>query len=221
MCIYLRYYKLICINTVYIRGIVISMDMILPYKKDYQERENNKNAFFNHYGDYFNIVCVEDYEERYEVFNNEAKESKEDYIALADTDAIVDIEQINIALFKLENGADMVYPYDHVINLHPDGTQTDDWPKGFEYGLMVMFNRKSFLEFGCENENFKGYGWEDLERYYRALNAGLKVERVTGVCYHLTHPRDGFKNPFFNYNMGLMKKEKMKRLKKTTNLDMM
>ena len=154
------------------------MDIILPYKKDYIERENNKKSFFDHYSDYFNIVCVEEYNERYEVFNNAVAESKEEFVALADVDAIIDIEQINCALFELECGADLVYPYDHVINVHPDGTHTDDWPKGFEYGLMVMFNRKSFLKFGGENTNFKGYGWEDIERYYRALNAGFKIQRI-------------------------------------------
>ena len=192
------------------------MDIIVPYKKDYQEREDNKRSFFKHYDDYFNIICVEDYNERFEVFNSYALKSTEDYIALADIDAIINIEQINCALFELECGADLVYPYDHVINVHKDGIQTDDWPKGFEYGLFVMFKRESFLKFGGENTNFKGYGWEDVERYYRALNAGLDVRRIEGLCYHLMHPRDGFKNPYFSYNMKLMKKEKDKWLKKTS-----
>ena len=184
--------------------------IIVPYKHDYPERAENKIEFFKHYEKIFNIVCVEDYKNRWEVFNKGAEKSKADYIALADIDAIVPIEQMNLGLFKLEDGADVVYPYDHIINVQKDGTHTDDWPKDFVYGMMVMFNRQKFLDFGGENEQFIDYGWEDLERYYRALNAGYKVERVKGVCYHLMHPRDGFKNPNFNYNMRLMKKEKNK-----------
>mgnify|MGYP001544995618 CR=1 FL=1 len=190
-------------------------DIIVPYKKDFEEREENKKEFLDHYSKYFNIILIENYDERYDVYNKAAETSSAEYIALADIDAIIPIEQINEALFKLENGADMVYPYTHIVNVQKDGSLTDDWPKDFIYGLMVLFNRKKFIDFGGENTEFKGYGWEDLERYYRALNFNYKIERVEGNAYHLVHPRVGFKNPFFAHNMSLMKKEKNKWLNMT------
>lgn len=190
-------------------------DMIVPYKVDCKERELNKKLFLEHYADYFNVILVEDYDERYDAYNTAAKNSSAEFIALADIDAIIPIWQMNQSLFLLEDGADVVYPFNHIINRHPDGTETDDWPKDFVYGLMVMFNRQKFLDFGGENENFIGYGWEDLERYYRALNHDYVVERVEATAYHLTHPRNGFQNPYFNHNMKLMKQEKLKWKQKT------
>ena len=195
------------------------MDIIVPYKEDSPARAANKNKFFNHYKKYFNIVCVEDYDERHQVFNDAAADSLSEYIALTDIDAIIPIEQINMALFKMEQGADVVYPFDYIINRAQDGRHYDNWPAGFIYGMMVIFNRKKFIEFGGENSNFIGYGWEDYERYYRALNAGYKVERVPGYCYHMMHPRNGFENPYFNHNMKLMKREKKKWQNSILNSD--
>lgn len=188
------------------------IDIIVPYKYDSEERLQNKKTFLEHYTSAFNVVLVEDYLERHEAFNSIASKSTANYIALADIDAIIPIEQINLGLFRLECGADVVYPYDHIINVHKDGTQTDDWPTEFVYGMMVLFNRQKFLDFGGENNQFIGYGWEDLERYYRALNHGYRIDRIHGNCYHMMHPRNGFKNPHFAHNMKLMKAEKNKWL---------
>lgn len=190
------------------------IDLLVPYKKDSDQREYNKKKFLEYYKDYFNVVLIDDYNSRADAFNSAASKTESKFIALTDIDAIVPYESINKAIFMLSSGSDLVYPFDKILNLHPDGKITDDWPRPFMYGLMVCFNRQKFLNFGGENINFKGYGWEDLERYYRALNAGYKVDRVSGVSYHLIHPRTGFKNPYFNYNMGLMNKEKQKWLKK-------
>jgi GT2 family glycosyltransferase len=187
------------------------IDLLVPYKKDSVERANNKVAFLNHYASYYNVVLIEDYNSRAEAFNIAASESTSEYIALADIDGIVPYKSMNSALFMLAgDNFDMVYPFDKIMNEHPDGTLTDDWPKPFIYGIMVCFKREKFLEFGGENEEFNGYGWEDLERYYRALNAGFKVGRVEDTCNHLIHHRSGFENPYFNHNMNLMNKEKQK-----------
>mgnify|MGYP006156080555 CR=1 FL=1 len=191
------------------------IDIIVPYKKDNEERALNKLKFMDHYNPYYKINLVENYKIRAKAYNESAVNSTADFIALGDIDAIIPYGQINQALFELNNGADIVYPYSNIINLHKDGSETDDWPKGYYYGCMVFFNRKSFLDFGGENEKFIGYGWEDLERYYRALNYGLIINRVQGDCYHLMHPRTGFDNPYFGHNMKLMQQEKNKWISST------
>lgn len=190
------------------------MILIVPYKPDSPERKANLEKFMEHYKG-FDIFVGHHYSERHNVFNGVAKSDRyHDLIALADVDAIVPIEQMNQAIFELENGADMVYPYDKVMNVRQDGTEEDTWPQRFVHGLMVCFNKQKFLDFGGENTEFKGYGWEDLERYYRALHYGLNVERIKGTCYHNMHPRDGFKNPHFNHNRLLMKQARSKYFEK-------
>jgi len=183
------------------------IEFIVPCNIDSDERAANKVKFLGHYR-HHEVTLVENYTERSVAYNTAARQSNSEYIALADIDAIIPIQQINSALFMLENCDDMVYPYHHIINVHKDGTETDDWPKGYYFGCMVFFNRQKFLDFGGENEAFIGYGWEDLERYYRALNSGMRINRVQGNCYHMMHPRTGFDNPYFSHNMKLMKRER-------------
>jgi hypothetical protein len=188
------------------------IELLVPYKPDCTERVNNRRIFLAHYTPSYNVTIIDDYVERAVAYNTSARRSHAKYIALADIDAIISHCQINKALEMLEDGYDLVYPFTDVINLHPDGSQTDDWPKidKLKCGLMVFFNRQRFLEFGAENEQFIGYGWEDHERYYRSLNNRYKIGRVEGICHHLVHPRTGFQNPNLYHNMHLMKKEKQK-----------
>jgi hypothetical protein len=195
------------------------IELLVPYKLDCSERAANKKDFLEHYKSY-NVNIIENYVERCKAYNKTAKESSSEYIALADIDAIIPHNQMSDAISKLDNGADMVYPYSYIINTHRDNQKnTDDWPKGYYYGCMVLFNREKFLEFGGENENFVGYGWEDLERYYRAINYGLVIDRVEGNCYHMQHPRNMTKNPYFKSNYNLMQTEKNKCKNLTYNLD--
>lgn len=185
------------------------IELLVPYKRDCWEREANKKDFIEHYKSY-NVNIIENYDERCKAYNKAAKESSADYIALADIDAIIPHDQMADAILRLDSGSEMVYPYSHIINIHRHKDDTDDWPKGYYYGCMVLFSRERFLEFGGENENFVGYGWEDFERYYRAINYGLVIDRVEGNCYHMQHPRNMTKNPYFKSNYNLMQAEKNK-----------
>tara|TARA_B110000908_G_scaffold164526_1_gene212686 strand:- start:3577 stop:4206 length:630 start_codon:yes stop_codon:yes gene_type:complete len=195
------------------------MELLVPYKVDFEEREKNKKDFIKHYENY-KVNIIQDYDERCKAYNKAAKESTSKYIALADIDAIIPHEQMSASLDKLDSGADVVYPYNNIINIHRDGREpTNDWPVGYYYGCMVIFNRKKFLKFGGENEQFIGYGWEDLERYYRAINYGLSIDRVEGNCYHMQHPRNMVSNPYFKSNYKLMLREKNKCKNLTYNLD--
>jgi len=188
------------------------IEFIVPYKVDCEDRKKNLLAFNKYYKEYddIKITLVEDYNERHEVFNSCALSSKSKYIALTDVDSIISKNQIDKAITELENGADMVYPYDYILNIEKNGSVRDNWPKGYYYGIMVMFNRESFLKFGGENTEFIGYGWEDIERYYRALNFGLTIKRIEGCALHMQHPRYGFDNPYIVHNENIMKREKNK-----------
>lgn len=189
------------------------LEIIVPYKRDFVERELNYKTFNKFYSSYINdqdkLTIVENYQHRYEVFNSVAATSQAKYIALTDIDAIVHWKQIEQALTMFDD-FDVVYPFDKILNVEKNGEVRDEWPKGLDRGLMVIFDRQKFIDFGGENTQFKGYGWEDVERYYRALNAGYRIGRVDGVALHLQHPRVGFDNPHLSHNRKLMQKEKKK-----------
>ena len=165
------------------------MQLIVPYKEDTPERAANKAVFLDYYKDY-DVVLVEDYETRAEVYNMHAYLSDAEYIALADIDCLIPHEQMKPI-------ADVTYPY----------TWIPGWPRDQIYGLMVIFNRQKFLDMGGENEDFIGWGYEDHERYYRALNHGYSVERIHGPAIHMWHPESSRKNPHLLHNARLMKKE--------------
>ena len=55
------------------------------------------------------------------------------------------------------------------------------------YGGAIFFNTETLLEGGGENENFKSWGWEDLERYHRFKTLGYNITRLEGSLYHLVH----------------------------------
>jgi predicted glycosyltransferase involved in capsule biosynthesis len=58
-----------------------------------------------------------------------------------------------------------------------------------DFGHVQFFNRKSYIEGGMENENFRGSSPEDKERYYRFTTLGYKVGRIDNIIYHLEHSR--------------------------------
>ena len=56
-------------------------------------------------------------------------------------------------------------------------------------GGAFLVNRKLYLQYGGENENFYGWGPEDAERVKRMEILGLSVYRTKGPLFHLYHPR--------------------------------
>jgi len=61
-------------------------------------------------------------------------------------------------------------------------------------GQSIFFKTSSYKSIGGENEEFVGWGPEDLERYSRAVKLGLAVCRVDSPVVHLEHP-PGAGNP--------------------------
>lgn len=61
--------------------------------------------------------------------------------------------------------------------------------KNIYYGGIFCFIKRYFESCGLENENFIGWGKEDIERYYRLKKYDFLIDRVKGVLYHLNHFR--------------------------------
>ena len=72
------------------------------------------------------------------------------------------------------------------------------------YGQSVFARTESYKSVGGENENFKSWGAEDVERYVRFVKLGYVVGRAnSGFVIHLEHergPDSGKENPLFKKN---------------------
>jgi hypothetical protein len=155
-----------------------------------------------------NVKCFEldiesTYFNRSRIFNQLALFSQTKCISLYDTDVLLFPEQYVISNKLIcEDYFDMVYPYDgHFYNVpksyrekiftNPNlqEIKIDDCylvnPNSL--GGVVFYNRKSFISGGMENENFKGWGYEDNERLARFIKLGYKQTRTTGALYHFVH----------------------------------
>lgn len=183
-----------------------NIELIVCYKEDSPQRKENKNKFIEYWKDW-QVTLIENYKERAPAFNEAARNSTNKYIALADIDAIIPYEQ-------MQPLGDVTYPYSYIVDVDEHGNKQMHWGRYWRYGLMVIFDRAKFLDFGGENENFKGYGWDDLERFFRALNCGLDVMQVEGPAYHMQHDglylKQHITNPYSVDNWKLMNEQRMK-----------
>ena len=76
-----------------------------------------------------------------------------------------------------------------------------------QWGHAQFFKRKSYIEGGMENENFKAWGPEDEEKHYRFPKLGYNLGRVIDWVYHLEHSRGDDSertNIYFHDNLKLM-----------------
>lgn len=141
------------------------------------------------------------------------------YIGIWDSDVIVCQEQMEQAMTMLRTDkADMVYPFDgrcyHVdgeilhkyISIKDDKILTSDINNLYcIYGIHTsggafLVNRNAYIEAGGDNEKFKGWGPEDLERFKRWEVRGYRVLRTEGAIFHLHHYR-GENSRYFNQNI--------------------
>lgn len=66
-----------------------------------------------------------------------------------------------------------------------EGLMFGHWSVGGAY----LVNVRRYQEMGWENENFIGWGPEDIERVHRLDILGFKPLKIHGKIYHLHHPR--------------------------------
>jgi len=136
-----------------------------------------------------------------------------------DADVLVNPEQLKLAFEVIRNGlAEFVYPYDGrfarlnrkewypLLKRKLDLSLLEGCTfKGMYFtdkesvGGAIVFDKKSFIKAGMENEHFISHAPEDVERFWRFNALGFKVERVNGPIYHMDHwcgPDSGHGNDF-------------------------
>lgn len=122
-------------------------------------------------------------------------------VGVWDSDVLLPITQINQAIQKIAEGCSLCIPYrEKCISLdiieskltrqQPEEMQRfkNKWGS-YSVGGAFLINKKDYLSAGGENEDFYGWGPEDIERIKRMEILEYKVDRVPGNLYHLYHPR--------------------------------
>ena len=149
-------------------------------------------------------------------------------IANYDGDVLFKPETYVNSVKMIEDGYDIVYPYgfgeyqkqvfaddelvSEFLSNDCDFSILDSKSKMYDaqYGHVQFLNRKSYIEAGMENENFRGSSPEDKERHYRFEKMGYKIGRIDDEVYHLEHSRgrnswphsiEG--NPYMRENFGV------------------
>jgi hypothetical protein len=180
---------------------------------------------FSHTCGYIFYKGTNDFFHRTKILNDLAKAACTPFIVNYDGDVLIDQHQIVKAITLLRsNNVDMTSPYGGMarnilphkipeiaqnLNLY-DISDTDTYQMNADAcGGCVCWNKKSFISFGMENENFIDWGCEDNERLERARKLKLKIFRVPGVLYHLDHYRDtsrNFEQKYYNNNVAELTK---------------
>ncbi len=149
-------------------------------------------------------------------------------IANYDGDVLFKPETYVNSVKMIEDGYDIVYPYgfgeyqkqvfaddelvSEFLSNDCDFSILDSKSRMYDaqYGHVQFLNRKSYIEAGMENENFRGSSPEDKERHYRFEKMGYKIGRIDDEVYHLEHSRgrnswphsiEG--NPYMRENFGV------------------
>ncbi len=124
-----------------------------------------------------------------------------------DADIILPISQlIEANKMLLHENTIMVIPYDgRCVDLNEDLSSC--FRAKVDCNLLQSYNNERFMfghwsvggaylvhvnqyqKMGWENENFLGWGPEDIERVHRLDILGFKPLKLNGVIYHLHHPR--------------------------------
>ena len=119
---------------------------------------------------------------------------------MVDVDAITKERNIDIAIYLLDKGFEVVYPFNRVVKdilnkktfKEEYNFKTVETPAQYRDsadGGIVFWNKHSFINIGMENEYFSGWGGEDNEILIRANLCKLKQIRINDNLYHLHHHR--------------------------------
>jgi hypothetical protein len=215
----------------------------VAYCNDSKKREENFKIFLDYWKEAVNVIYKEETTNfcRPKIINELAKTVKTPYLAIVDIDCIIDYNAIVDAIQELKNN-DICYPYSKIINVdqqfrkiytwknsqlntknlklffdnvHDDMYIPDELIKNNNFlGLIICFKTESFVNFGAENTNIIGWGFDDFERYIRAKKFNYKISRLNYNCLHLDHCNTQtsrknklWKNNYFEllkiYNMNL------------------
>lgn len=169
---------------------------------------------------------------RTKMLNDMAVMAETDLIVNWDADIVIPPMQIYLAMEKLRNGVECVYPYDGRFARMERHTWFRKVERTLDIGIVgsaplfmrnvresvggaMMWRKEAFIDFGMENEYMISYAPEDVERWERMHKLGINVQRVDGTLYHIDHfkGKDSSNiNPFFPANKKEL--EKMRAMDK-------
>lgn len=126
--------------------------------------------------------------------------SKTPYFAIVDIDCLTEKKNMDMAIYLLDKGFEVVHPYNRVIK---DIVDKEGFEKEYNFqkvdsppqyrdwadGGIVFWNKRAFIDIGMKNEYFSGWGGEDNEILIRANLCQLKQIRIDDILYHLYHNR--------------------------------
>jgi predicted glycosyltransferase involved in capsule biosynthesis len=197
------------------RNLQIVIDYLMKYfntKVIIAEQGKEKVSPINEYlAKKYNEVSVvfckseADYFHKNKLLNTMIKRSVTPYVVSYDSDVIFSVSQyVNSANVLRKNIAQFCFPFDrpmhrvlgrgigllkqtlNISQVEPICPQHHHLtPPG---GCLFM-NKQSLKECGYENENFKSWGQEDMERIERITKLGYKLVRVNGKLFHIEHAR--------------------------------
>lgn len=181
--------------------------------------------------DKIEFIFVEDHDiifHRTKYINILTMKAKTPFVAVWDSDVIVNPIQIEASVVKLRDASvDFIYPYDgrfvetgvfyrnlfiNNYNIKPLEDSCDSMFTPYTSiacGGGFFANKDAYIASGMENENFYGWGPEDGERLKRWKILGMRLMRVKGPMFHLFHPR----------GVNSMFKSEQKRIELLTELD--
>jgi len=121
-----------------------------------------------------------------------------EYVWMLDGDVFMDY---NYVLENLPSKFDFVRPYDQLFKLSKKDSQaTKNTSKIFlnskecevnnyfgKYSYII--SRRKFMEVGGYNENFKGWGFQDLDLFKRINKKNSIISYTKNKAYHLYHPK--------------------------------
>lgn len=174
---------------------------------EYQFVEDNAQVF--HRTRYINLLL---------------SEAETEMVAVWDTDALVEYDQILEAAGYIIGGCTLAYPYNgEFVMLSEEESARVRKYFDAEYlksrklssvtgrrfcGGIFLAHRQRYLECGGENEHFTGWGPEDAERMRRVSILGHGVRWTSeGQLYHLYHPRGSNSGYFKDEDATTMRKE--------------
>jgi len=137
--------------------------------------------------------------------NRAIEQSTTNVICIYDVDVLIPLKSIEKSIQYIFNGYDMVLPYSYgayqkqILNyneceqfmksLNFDDFKTIKSNNSF-YGHVQFFNKSSYMQVGCENEEMIGWGPEDQEKLFKMHALGYKIKYLEDAyVWHIEHSR--------------------------------
>jgi hypothetical protein len=169
-------------------------------------------------------------------YNQMSREVKTPYMAIWDTDTIIEQKAITESVIKLREEYDAAYPYDGSFYEIPEPLKSlyvkrkdirilyrnlNKMHLLYEkilYGGAVFVKTEKHLEAGGDNEKIYGWGNDDFVRYEKWKTLEYKIYRTPNPLFHLPHPR-GINSKFRSQFASKISKVELKNLKNSIKED--